>query len=114
MQTKSKIQLVKEELDRKNVFRIGLVRLMDKFLVEDAIFTFDGEKVSECTKGYFEVFGEYDSIEEAIKNYSLGDSVRILENKVFQVGKPHEKLSAVKSENKIIDVATGALVKNEN
>lgn len=114
MQTKSKIQLIKEEIDKKNYFKSGLCKLMDEYLIEDSIFSFDGSNVSEQNNGYFEVLSEYNSIDEAISNYKLGECLRIVENELFQVGRSYKKISEISTDNKVIDVTTGLVVKNED
>ena len=114
MQTKSKIQLIKEAFEIKESFRKGLVTLMDKYLIEDSVLSFDGTKIRDHKNGYFVVETEYSSIEEAMKEFDLGNSVRIIENQIFQVGKTYDKLSSIKDkDHKIIDISTGMMIKNE-
>ena len=54
--------------------------------------------------------GEYSSLEEAARNYNIGESVRIIENKTFQVGSTYSKVSEIKESEKIIDLSTGSVV----
>jgi len=111
MQTKSKLQLIKEEFDTKQEFKENLVHLTDKYLVEDSVFGLNGKNITEYRKGYFAVSGEYDNLDEAIKNFSIGDSIRIVENSTFQVGKTFDKLSKVsESYSKVMDIATGVMM----
>ena len=49
-----------------------------------------------------------------MKEFDLGNSVRIIENQIFQVGKTYDKLSSIKDkDHKIIDISTGMMIKNE-
>ena len=114
MQTKSEIQMIKESLEMKENFRKGLSVLIDKYLVEDSILSYDGVKIRDNKTGYFVVENEYQSLEDAMKNFDLNNSIRIIENEIFQVGKVYDKLSSIKNkDNKIIDITTGVTVKNE-
>lgn len=111
MQTKSKLQLIKEEFNIKEQFKDKLTYLTDKYLVEDSVFKLDGSNSTECRNGYFAIVAEYNSLDEAMKNFSIGDSIRIIENTAFQVGKTFDKLSKIdESYSKVMDITTGVIM----
>lgn len=105
MLTKSKIQLLKEHYEIANNYREGLENLMNKYIIEDSVFTWNNGLV-ECTEGYFEVIGEYKNLNEAIKEVSSKSytGIRILNNTDFQVGMIHTKISECNEDNKIFDI----------
>ena len=98
MQTKSNIQLVREALAVKEAFCNVLEQLTDKYIVKNSVFEFDGRNLSEVTSGYMTVKGEYSSLNEAFKNYQIGDAVRIIENSTYQLGKVYKTLSEANSD----------------
>ena len=110
MQTKSKIQLIKEQIEQRDAFFKGLSNLMNDYLIEDSTFSFNGQTVTEHTNGYFNMTGEYETLEEAARNYNTGECVRIIENKTFQIGNVYSKMSEIKESKKIIDISTGSIV----
>ena len=110
MQTKSKIQLIKEELQLKEFFKRGINNLMESYTIEDSTFSFNGSNVSEYSKGYLLVKNEFSSIDEAMKEYEVGGALRIVGNKQFQVGKMYNRLSEIDECGKVIDITTGVVV----
>ena len=92
MNTKSRIQEIREELENNNLYKISLKKLTDAFLVKDNIFAFQSGKMYECVDGYFVAEKEYDKIEDLFENITHQDAVRILENNTFVVGKHYNKL----------------------
>ena len=109
MQTKSNIQLIRENLAVRDAFKQNLESFMDKWMVEDAFFT-PSKKVlggaEENTKGYFVFEHEYNNFNEAISNMDGNHTIRIINNKRFQVGRVYEKLSEAKGD-RVIDITTG-------
>lgn len=109
MQTKSNIQLIRENLAVRDAFKNNLQSFMDKWLVEDSYFS-PSKKVlgemDERVKGYFVFEHEYNTFDEAISNMSPNHTIRIINNKRFQIGQVYEKLSEAKGE-RVIDITTG-------
>ena len=109
MQTKSNIQLVRENLAVRDTFKTNLEVLMEKYMIEDSFFTPSKKTLGEAqenVKGYFVFEHEYNTFNEAISNLTNGQTIRIMNNKRFQIGKVYEKLSEAKGE-RVIDITTG-------
>ena len=107
MQTKSNIQLIKESFALKESAKTSLTNLMDKYLIEDSVFTFVGKNgiMYECTDGYFEVISEHDNLDDAIKNANINNqSIRVINNTTFQVGNIHNVLANCDANNKVFDL----------
>lgn len=105
MQTKSNIQLIKEAINLRNSFKDSLNNLMDKYNIEDSVFTFNNGLMYECTNGYFEVVNEYDNITEAVCNIDIKtQAIRVINNTSFQVGIVHSILSECSANNKVFDL----------
>ena len=51
MQLKSKIQLIQERLMRKNSFIEGLNNIMEKYNIEDSVFSYGNGRLMEVCKG---------------------------------------------------------------
>lgn len=109
MQTKSNIQLVKEALQYKESFKECLSDLVNKYMVENSTFSFNGS-LKEEVNGYFVVENEYNTLDEAMSNFTPGQLVRVVENKKFQIGTVSEKLSNTSNEKIVIDLSTGSEV----
>lgn len=103
MFTKSKIQQILEAREVKNQFMESLQYLMEKYNIEDSIFSYSG-KLVEVTKGYFEVGEEYSNIKEAIANYKDGMGIRVMNNKTFQLGNIHLLISECDKNKTIMDI----------
>lgn len=101
MQTKSNIQLIKEGLAFKEPFKCCVETFMNQYLVEDNIFAYDKQRQSlaENQKGYFVIDSEYDNLADAVKYMNENQSIRIIKNEKFQIGRVYEKLSNIKSGN---------------
>ncbi len=109
MQTKSNIQLIRENLAVRDAFKANLESFMDKWMVEDSYFTPSKKVLGEAeenTKGYFVFEHEYNNFDEAISNMNGNHTIRIINNKRFQIGKVYEKLSEAKGD-RVIDITTG-------
>jgi hypothetical protein len=105
MQTKSNIQLIKEAIALKESAMLSLNNLMDKYTIEDSVFTFNNGLMYECTDGYFEVVNEYDNISEAVRNTDIKtQAIRVINNSSFQVGMVHSILSECSADNKVFDL----------
>ena len=116
MQTKSNIQLVRENLAVRDTFKANLESFMDKWMVEDAYFTPSKTILGEAEenkKGYFVFEHEYNNFNEAISNMTGNQTIRIIENKRFQIGQVFERLSEAKGD-KVIDITSGMSIQNDD
>ena len=119
MQTKSNIQLIREGLAIREAFKENIKSFMEKYTIEDNYFgpsyrispnsIKESQSMVEYTQGYFVFEHEYTDIDNAISNMSLDQSIRIIENKRFQIGKIYEKLSDAKGD-KIIDITNNTQI----
>ena len=112
MQTKSNIQLVREALAIRESFRKELQSFMDKWMIMDSYFEINSGAPKEHEKGYFVFEHEYNTFDEAISNMSLDQTIRIIENKRFQIGKVYEKISEAEGD-RVIDVTTGQEINHD-
>lgn len=104
MQLKSKIQLIQERLMRKNSFIEGLNNIMEKYTIEDSVFSYENSHLMEVCKGYFELDCEYESLTEAMKEMDIDNqSIRIINNDTFQVGSVRRFISEC-GEGKVFDL----------
>lgn len=106
MQTKSKIQLIREALAMASDYREGLENLMNKYTIEDSVFVYNG-MVHEATQGYFVVKSTHENIMEAIRNCNgdfINNGIRIINNKEFVVGEIKRNLVDCNKESKIFDI----------
>lgn len=107
MLTKSKIQLIKEALERANDFRLGLENLTNKYTVEDSVFVYVGGMVQEVTQGYFEEKSQHTTIIEAIRNCNNDFNrygIRIINNEKFVVGEIKKNLVDCSESATIFDI----------
>lgn len=107
MQTKSKIQLIKEALAVANDYREGLENLMEKYTIEDSVFVYVGGMVQEAIQGYFVEKSKHDSLLEAIRNCNCEFGrygIRIKENKEFVVGEIKRNLAECSQEATVFDI----------
>lgn len=104
MQTKSNIQIIRESITLKNSIKESLTNLMDKYTIEDSVFSWKN-CLWECTDGYFEVLSEYNNLDEAINNINMyTQSIRIINNTNFQIGMVHSRISECDENNKVFDL----------
>lgn len=105
MQTKSNIQLIQEKIELKRNFKEGLVNLMEKFNIPNNIFVIRNGKLTEASKGYFEIVSDYNSIEEAISNINPAtQGIRIINNEKFQIGNIHKYISECEDTSNVLDL----------
>ena len=102
MYTKSKIQQKIEEVEKTNTFFENLEYLMDKYDIENSIFTPQNHTILEATRGYFEITGEYDSLDKLRNNFSMDSPyVRIMEdNTKFQTGKLYKSINDINEDSR--------------
>ena len=103
---KSSIQLKLESLAIKESFKNKLNDLMEKYNIEDSVFQFYNGALLEATKGYFEVISEHDTFNDVMDNWQ-GHSVRIINNKKFQLGVVRNTISECQIETQIYDIDCG-------
>lgn len=108
MWTKSKIQLLKENLNYKDNFRNAIDSLMEKYTIEDSIFTYKNE-LFEVTRGYFDHVNNYNSLNEAINNICDGMVIRVKNNQEFEIGYLRTYLNECKSD-RILDINNATLI----
>lgn len=108
MWTKSKIQIIKENLNYKDNFRNAIDSLMEKYTIEDSIFTYKNE-LFEVTRGYFDHVNNYNSLNEAINNIGDGMVIRVINNQEFEIGYLRTYLNECKSD-KILDINNATLI----
>lgn len=106
MYTKSTIQQRIEGIEKTNMFFENLEYIMNKYDVENAIFTPQNHTILEATQGYFEITGEYDNLENLKKNYDNEfPYVRIMENNTkFQTGKLHKTINDISEDSENLGV----------
>jgi hypothetical protein len=115
MQTKSNIQLVRENLAVRDAFKSNIEELMEKWMIEDSYFTPSTKvlgEAEEVVKGYFVFEHEYNTFNEAVSNMTQGYTIRIINNQRFQIGKVYEKLSEAEGD-RVIDIVSGMTVQND-
>lgn len=107
MQTKSNIQLIKEAIERKEAFRESISNIMEKYTIEDSVFTWKNGLL-ECTDGYFEVISEHTNLDEAVKEatstFALISGIRVMNNTNFQVGIIRNRISECDEHTKVFDL----------
>ena len=86
MQLKSKIQLLQEQIVRNHQFVESLEHMMDKYIIEDSVFSYGNGRLMEVCKGYFELESEHESLMEAMKVADMSKCIRVINNEKFQVG----------------------------
>jgi hypothetical protein len=105
MQTKSNIQLIQEKIAQKQNFQDGLERLMESWNIKDNVFVLKNGKLTEASKGYFEIVSEYDKIEDAIRSVNpVSQGIRIMNNEKFQVGNIHNYIAECEDTSKVLDL----------
>ena len=81
-------------IETKSEFKEGLNNLMEKYNVEDSIFSYNNGAVNEVCHGYFVENTEYNSLDEAISNMNnLNQCIRIINNEKFVLGDVHTTLN---------------------
>ena len=103
MWTKSKIQMIKESLNYKDNFRNSINALMEKYNIEDSIFTYKNE-LMEVTKGYFDYTNTFNTLNEALDNMNDTNMVlRVKGNQEFEIGYLRTYLNECNSD-KVLDI----------
>ena len=106
MNTKSKIQLIKENIEIKENFKNSINGLIDKYNIVDNVFVSKSGKTFEALDGYFVVKNEYETFDEAMNDFTDGLAIRIENNKKFTTGTLYEKLSECPEGSKVLDINT--------
>lgn len=107
MYTKSLIQQKLDNISIKNTFNETLTDIMNKYNIEDSIFVMTNNGTKELTSGYFVVEKEYSNIDDAINAFNIkSNGIRIVENKIFQVGSIYNNISQCPKDKQIFDVGS--------
>lgn len=77
MNTKSKIQIINEMIDLRKSYKDACEFLMNKYLIENDVFTFHEGRLKEVIEGYLEGCCQYKTIQEATSNWSPGMAICI-------------------------------------
>lgn len=105
MQTKSKIQLIQETYALKHNFEDGLNNIMEKFNIVNNVFVLHHNRLSEASKGYFEIVSEHESLTDAIRNlnpYTQG--IQVINNEKFNIGNLYSFISECSDTSKVMDL----------
>ena len=103
MDTKSYIQRVIEETNRKDQFRQSLSLLIEKYDVCGNVFAMDRRGgYTECVSGYFCEGKTFESLAECVREMRDGQAIRINKNQ-FILGTLHNTLSECE-EGKVLDI----------
>lgn len=105
MFTKSIIQQTVENLQLKNKFKDAITHLMEKYNIEDSVFTFYNNSLHEVVDGYFVTNESYDNLDDAISNCDKNGNmcIRVIGNN-FQVGSIHNKIAECDTNKKVFDL----------
>lgn len=109
MQTKSTIQLIRESFAVANEYKVSLENLMEKYNIEDSVFTYNGKQTFEVTSGYFAEVKEYDNLADAIRECMYATQpmgIRIQNNKTFTAGYITNTLAACPKDVAVMDINT--------
>ena len=108
MYTKSIIQQNVENFKAKNNFRTAMESLMDKYTIEDSVFTAHKTgDIYEAVRGYFVVDNEYDNLQEAVSSCNVNNMcVRIINNEKFQTGTLHMSLNECDTTKNVFDLSS--------
>lgn len=103
MLTKSKIQLIKENLEYKNNIKIAIENLLEKFQINDNIFIWNNEKnqLVEVVKGYFVIEKESDNLNDVMADNCK--AIRVINNK-FQSGNVYLNTKFLPENKNIINI----------
>lgn len=105
--TKSRIQLIKEQMVIKETFKNNLLNMMEKYILEDNIFRNNQGNIVENTKGYFAIKEEFDNIDDAVRKLEYNQSLRIIENNKFQTGIVFGSINETNDYTKVYDIENG-------
>lgn len=102
MQTKSNIQLILEESERKISIYTILSNLIEKYNINDNIFSFKNNMVYEVSSGYFTPIKEGD-LKDLVYEMQSNQGIRIIKDK-FYLGNLYENISQVEDINNMIEI----------
>lgn len=88
MYTKSILQTKLEEINFKDKFVSEAYKFMEGHKCDDVFISYNSanNKVEEVICGYYQSIRQFDTIVEAIEFIKPGNVIRIIENKLFEVG----------------------------
>lgn len=105
MNTKSKIQLISEQIENKERFKNDIESILEKYTVEDNIFISKNGVTLSVINGYFVPNTQYDSLTEAMSDFINNFTIRIEKDK-FTTGTVYEYLSECPEGSKVFDINT--------
>ncbi len=106
MYQKSLIQQIMEFNDALCRFKKSISDILESYTVKNNVFSFYNNKLNEITEGYFVIESEHDNLQDAIREIdNFSKCIRVVENKVFQVGTITNNYSEI-GNNKAIDIST--------
>lgn len=111
MWQKSLIQQIMEQNASIENFKNTLNNLMESYTINGNVFGCKNGQPVEVHSGYFVVECEKNNLQEAIRE--INDSsqyIRIIENKIFQVGNISQYFSNCDSDKVIIDIETQSII----
>lgn len=108
MNTKSKIQLISEEFELKNMFSENLQDMMEKYIIEDSVFVFNEGQLKEVVKGYFVIDKDVLNIREAVRSINMNNGAVRIKNNKLQVGAVYKTLSECPRDKQIMDITNNS------
>jgi len=85
-------------------FKQSLASLLESYNINGNVFGWQGKPV-EFETGYFVIESEKDNLQDAIREMtSLDKCIRIVDNKVFQVGTVTHYISECALDAKVLDI----------
>lgn len=108
MNTKSKIQLISEEFELKNMFSESLQDMMEKYIIEDSVFVFNEGQLKEVVKGYFVIDKDVLNIREAVRSINMNNGAVRIKNNKLQVGVVYKTLSECPRDKQIMDITNNS------
>ncbi len=102
MQTRSKIQLILEETERKYMIYRNLSYLTEKYNIVDNIFASKGNSICEVTKGYFVPVKE-GKLYDLVMEMNPTQAIRIKGGE-FTLGNLREQMTEFDDINSVVEI----------
>lgn len=95
MWTKSYIQLQVEKIEERSIFVKDIIKIMEKYQIQDGVFGIANKNTYELSKGYFVETKSFDDLNDLIKEMDQNtQAVRITEGK-FILGNVYNNLTDI-------------------
>lgn len=109
MQTKSKIQLIREALEGRAAFCDQLISLTSQYNITNSVFICRGGNVQTCSEGLFQPSREFQDVQTALQNMDVrSQAIQVIGN-IYIVGYYFENISNV-GIGTYLDIATGKTI----